>query len=305
LSEDSMARVLSCYSDAIRYDEKSYKAWHAWAMMNVAAVKSMSDISVNTTAEPSSEPWATSHSLCREPSWNLVLDHVMSALRGFFLSITLGGGHMEEGSLQDLLRLLTLWFRYGGEAKIDEVLNEGFALVHIDTWLHVLPQIIARVHAPEPRVRSAVQRLLLSVGRVHPQALIYPVAVASQEARSRNRASSASASPDTGVFLAENILTLMRSHSDVLVEQTLLVSNELIRVSILWAEQWHEALEQAYRRYFFQGEAGADGAIAALQPLYAKLEAGAETENELAFVEAYANDLRNGMLYCNEFALRG
>ena len=34
-------------------------------------------------------------------------------------------------------------------------------------------------------------------------------------------------------------------HCDALVEQALLVSNELIRVAILWGEMWHEALEQA------------------------------------------------------------
>jgi len=68
---------------------------------------------------------------------------------------------------------------------------------------------------------------------------------------------------------------MMRAHCDTLVEQALpasdevdrascatrpvaheylheyqalLVSNELIRVAILWPEQWHESLEQARRR---------------------------------------------------------
>ena len=44
------------------------------------------------------------------------LEHVVHALKGFFRSITLRGG--SEHALQDLLRLLTLWFRYGGEASV-------------------------------------------------------------------------------------------------------------------------------------------------------------------------------------------
>lgn len=37
------------------------------------------------------------------------------------------------------------------------------------------------------------------------------------------------------------------------VEQALLVSSELIRVAILWHEQWHEGLEEASRLYFGDG----------------------------------------------------
>jgi FKBP12-rapamycin complex-associated protein len=42
----------------------------------------------------------------------------------------------------------------------------------------------------------------------------------------------------------------MRIHSASLVEQTLIVSQELIRVSILWTEMWHGGLEEASREYF-------------------------------------------------------
>lgn len=39
----------------------------------------------------------------------------------------------------------------------------------------------------------------------------------------------------------------MSSHWNRLVEQAKLVSNELIRVAILWHEMWHEGLEEASR----------------------------------------------------------
>eukprot|EP00965_Chrysotila_dentata_P123866 4093898-Pleurochrysis_carterae.AAC.2 len=71
---------------------------------------------------------------------------------------------------QDLLRLLTLWFRYGGDVRVDTALTEGFERVDVDTWLLVIPQIIARISSPNVRVRKAVQTLLLRVGRSHPQA---------------------------------------------------------------------------------------------------------------------------------------
>jgi FKBP12-rapamycin complex-associated protein len=42
----------------------------------------------------------------------------------------------------------------------------------------------------------------------------------------------------------------LRSHSEKLIDQALLVSKELIRIAILWEEIWHEVLEEASRLYF-------------------------------------------------------
>jgi serine/threonine-protein kinase mTOR len=44
---------------------------------------------------------------------------------------------------------------------------------------------------------------------------------------------------------AEEVIGEIQSHSPTLVAQTKLVSDELIRIAILWHEQWHEALEEA------------------------------------------------------------
>ena len=97
--------------------------------------------------------------------------------------------------------------------QVEATLLEGFDLVDINMWLSVIPQIIARISSPDMRVRKCVHTLLLRVGRKHPQALIYPLAVASHEARSHGAATSS-----RGRW-AERILTTMRSHCDALVEQ--------------------------------------------------------------------------------------
>ena len=44
--------------------------------------------------------------------------------------------------------------------------------------------------------------------------------------------------------------------------QALMVSHELIRVAILWHEQWHEGLEEASRLYF--AEHNVDGMLATI-----------------------------------------
>jgi FKBP12-rapamycin complex-associated protein len=174
------------------------------------------------------EPLAGSHAL--------LLERVTAAATGFFRSIALARLH----ALQDLLRLLTLWFRYGGSSRVEAVLREGFESVDVDMWLLVVPQLIARIAAPNARISKLVHALLLRVGAAHPQALIYPLAVAAHER--------GSPTPLTQRRVqAERVLSRMRAGYDSLVEQALLVADELVRVAILWPEQWQDALDEGYR----------------------------------------------------------
>ena len=69
----------------------------------------------------------------------------------------------------------------------------------------------------------------------HIQALIYPLTVATKSQSATRKEA------------AEMILKNMREHSSALVQQAIMVSEELIRVAILWHEQWHEGLEDASR----------------------------------------------------------
>lgn len=71
--------------------------------------------------------------------------------------------------VQDILRLLTLWFNHGATAEVQMALQRGFQLVSIDTWLVVLPQIIARIHSNNHAVRELIQSLLVRIGQNHPQ----------------------------------------------------------------------------------------------------------------------------------------
>ena len=62
----------------------------------------------------------------------------------------------------------------------------------------------------------------------------------------------------------------MSEHSAKLVDQARLVSQELIRVAILWHEMWHEGLEEASRLYY--GDGNIEAMFATLDPLHDMLE---------------------------------
>ena len=257
--------VLHSYHAATQYNNDSYKAWHAWALANFKIVNSQS-------AQPNRETPSVPH--------RTVMEHVIPAIRGFFRSISLSS----TSALQDTLRLLTLWFTYGGDPDVSSVVTEGFSSVSVDTWLEVTPQLIARINQPNIRVRAAVHRLLSEVGKAHPQALIYPLTVAAKSNVIRRSQS------------ASSIMESMRQHSRKLVEQAEIVSHELIRVAVLWHELWHEGLEEASRLYF--GDHNVEGMFATLAPLHDMLDRGAETLREVSFAQAFGRDLAEARQFC-------
>lgn len=68
---------------------------------------------------------------------NELVAHIVQALTGFFKSISL----KNENALQDTLRLLTLWFKYGAHDEVSHAMATGFTSVEVDTWLEVIPQV--------------------------------------------------------------------------------------------------------------------------------------------------------------------
>lgn len=280
--------ILGAYLLATHFDDKWYKAWHNWALANFevislystkAGANEQTDIeSAEQTEEDNAKPTtavlgtktaSTNNSIPMEA----VQRHVIPSIKGFFHSIALSNSN----SFQDTLRLLRLWFKFGGIPEAALAMTEGFNMIKIDTWLEVVPQLISRIHQPNQTVSRSLFGLFADLGKAHPQALVYPLAVAvTSESMSRKRA-------------AESIIEKMRLHSAVLVDQAEVVSHELIRVAVLWHEQWHEGLEDASRFYF--GEHNTEKMYAVLEPLHKMLQKGPETMRESAFATTFGREL--------------
>ncbi|KAH8093828.1 FAT-domain-containing protein [Cristinia sonorae] len=271
-SSRNVKDILQSYSLATHYDPAWYKAWHTWALANFEVV---------SYTENQSE-----HRILDKPGDDLVV-HIVQSVDGFFRSIAL----RNENALQDTLRLLTLWFKYGHHDDVSHAMGKGFTNVEVDTWLEVIPQIIARIQTPSANIRRNINNLLTEVGKHHPQALIYALTVASKSS-SATRKSAALA-----------IMERMKDHSALMVDQALLVGHELIRVAILWHELWHEGLEEASRLYFT--DKNPEGMIAFLEPLHDMLEAGPKTARETSFAQVFGRDLHEAREACRRYQVYG
>lgn len=59
------------------------------------------------------------------------------------------------------LRLLTLWFQYGTDEEIEDEFIKGLAMLDIDVWLEVVPQLIARSTSSNKKIKYLIQQLLI------------------------------------------------------------------------------------------------------------------------------------------------
>ncbi|KAG8833646.1 phosphatidylinositol kinase- protein kinase tor1 [Serendipita sp. 399] len=259
--------ILNSYQLATEYAPDWSKAWHSWALCNFEVISHLEEMEDNPAG-------------ARD---KLLLQYTLAAIRGFFRSIAL----RSDNPLQDSLRALTLWFKFATEERVTLAVSEGASIVSVDTWLDVVPQLIARIQTPLSAVRVMVNTLLTDVGRAHPQALIYPLTVASKSASHTRKAA------------ATLVMDRLRDHSPKLVEQSLTVSHELIRIAMLWHELWHEHLEEASRLYFT--EKNADAMIDHLEALHQLMEQGPQTNRETSFLQVYGRDLRDARDACMRY----
>lgn len=273
----SIPAILKSYQKATEKDIKWYKAWHTWAFMNFRALKYCKD----TILELRKNIDFPLNGLGKYGARLAPKEFAINAVRGFFKSVAFC---RKSSSLQDTLRILTIWFEDGYDEQIRSAIEEGIKTVSIETWLQVIPQLIARVDMPHIPVAKLIHTLLTDIGKHHPQALIYPLTVASKSSNTfRSQA-------------ANVILHLMQVHSPNLVKQAVLVSEELIRIAILWHELWHEGLEEASRLYF--GDKNVEAMFETLEPLHKMIERPPSTMKELSFYQNYGQDLSKAYQFC-------
>ncbi|KPJ18654.1 Target of rapamycin [Papilio machaon] len=275
INELSIPEILRNYSAATMLAPDWYKACHAWACMNFETVlfyKQQDNISESSLAGGSGEK--------KVSRADFINTHTIPAIEGFFKSISLSNGN----SLQDTLRLLTLWFDHGHHPAIYDALFEGIRQIDIKIWLQVIPQLIARIDSPRSLVAKLVHILLIDISKSHPQALVYPLTVATKS------------SFVTRKTAANYILKTMCSHSQNLVNDAALISEELIKVAILWHEQVFIALDEASRLYF--SEKDYRGMFRTLDKLHTMLERAPETLKEVSFLQMYGRDLQEAQRWC-------
>jgi len=129
--------ILHSYFLATHYDPQWYKAWHTWALANFEVIGEL-ESQVEGRVNDIPGDGIAAHVVQAIEGFTLFSSYYCrSHVRlGFFRSIAL----TNVNALQDTLRLLTLWFKFGAHDVVSNAMANGFSSVDVDTWLEVIPQ---------------------------------------------------------------------------------------------------------------------------------------------------------------------
>lgn len=228
--------ILVAFKRSTAFTSQGYRSWHNWALINFRLAQQCDDSKQNVLSAYNFGSFTNQRRPSNVPS--TLQNHVATAVHAFINAICLGSKRWSASVQQDLLNFLTCLFRYGESREVASVISSEVGSVPLEAWLGVLPQLLARIQINSPIVRSILHPLLVRLGQKHPQALMYPLSVLVKSPVDERKAA------------AHSLMNSLKKHAYALVEDALMVSSELIRVAILWLEQWHEGLEDASRLYF-------------------------------------------------------
>ena len=151
LNEDVVRSIIDYLELSTQYDSKNYKAWHNLGLLNYKYFEVLKNSEKN----------------------DAILNYASNSIIGFTKSVCIGGKNISK-TLQDILRIIDVWFIMGHEEKIHDLVIQSFDTIDIDTWLLVIPQLLARVNIRDDRIKNTLSILLKRIGSSHPRALIYP-----------------------------------------------------------------------------------------------------------------------------------
>ncbi|KAJ1894882.1 phosphatidylinositol kinase- protein kinase tor1, partial [Kickxella alabastrina] len=163
---------------------------------------------------------------------------------------------------------------------------DGFNTVSLRTWLQVIPQILARIHNQFESTSKLIKQLLVEVGKFHPNAIMFSLYVAARGTHPKRSQA------------AKDVLAKLHDLAPELVEETEIVSRELIRITLLFPEMWHDALDNASKYYFKQHDP--EEMMRILKPLHERAR-NPETLREYHFVQMFGTELATAEQHLSQY----
>lgn len=150
----------------------------------------------------------------------------MPAIRGLFQAVR--SPESPEKGIKALLRLVTLWHRFGESDSVLLEVSSQLAATSVASWLDAIPQLIARLGTKHKDLQALLIELLKNIANQYPHAVIWPLMTASQ---------TKAAEGEAGARVIMDFICTM-PNGVRLIHQAELVGTELIRSSNSWLEKW-------------------------------------------------------------------
>lgn len=271
-SQKGVGKVINLFKESIMLDNKVVKTWHLFALTNYKRIQQIMASKDKSTISDS-------------PHSQGLLYLIKDACEGFIKSISIGGSEFTE-TLQDTLKLLELWFKFGDIPEIQKQLKDAYGEIDISCWLNVVPQMIAKLDIPNDIILENALNLLEYVGMRYPQGIVFQLILASQSNKERRKNS------------ALGLIAKLREQKKQFVDDAETISMELQRVAILQQEEWLEFMDEAFK---YMKEGNYQMGIQIMADLHKRTESDPESHNEILFYQKYGYLIKEAENYKQQY----
>ena len=271
-NNDNPAEINNNFILATKYNSKSFKYWHNYALFNYKFYTYLLKAKNSLILVENISNNNLNYNDCE-------ITYAINAVNGFKNSLSIGGKNKNK-TFQDLLRLIDIFFTSAHKNK--ELLNSiniCFNDINIDSFLNVIPQLLCRFDITEYNVLSVLILLLIKIGKAHPRAIIFHLIVM-KNSNSRKR-----------ISVSNQILNALMKNNEInkkLVEESEMFINELNTCAILLHEQWSEAIEETSKMYYNKDYIGT---VKHLIKLHKKMHKNPENNYDIHFYQKYISDI--------------
>lgn len=134
----------------------------------------------------------------------------------------------ESVSVTYPLRILRIFVRYGH--LFEKIFAEGFASTPLHMWKALIPQLFARLGHHSKFVYEQLSQLLIKLSEKYPDDVLFPVI--SGETKEQKEAQT-----------IKTVAADMKSRNPTRFSSARKVVSDLLRVAVLWEEEWIELLQ--------------------------------------------------------------
>ena len=224
LLEDN-EKINHYFNLALKYNKISYKLWHNYAMFNYKYYKYILLNKEKTKKEKN-----------KAKDKEIIL--ATNAVNGFKNSLFIGGKNKKK-TFQDILRLLDIFFSEGNkDDTLLNLINETFNYIDIDVFLNVLPQLFSRFNIQDNKILEVLLDILTKIGLTHPHSILSALIVMKNSNSKKGKTSS--------LKVLDNIINKNKDLKKIIDEYEIFI-NELNNCSLLFHEEWSEAIEDITR----------------------------------------------------------
>ena len=263
---------------ATQYNPNSYKYWNNYAMFNYKCYKFILNDSKNKNKIDT----------INEEDQTRIINYAFNAVNGFKHSLQISNKNKVK-TLQDCLRFIDIFFELGNKNKdllslIENVINES----NVEIFVGITPQLFCRFDIKDIKVLEVLVKLLIKLFINYPQLLIFPLIVIKNSKRRKDNS--------IANLILQNSFKKNEQLKQLYIDYEEFV-NELNKCSVLYHEEWSEAIETSAKAFLNMDY---NGMINQLVKMHNKMNKPKESLYEINFYQRYGTELKEAEKYINK-----